>query len=237
MRKYMEVEYKGNMMRGFHDIGGADKVVIVTHGIGGNKLGFKFVFKQFADSCVNSGISTLRFDFVGTGESDGDFADTRHSDQVFQVIEIIKAAKELGYKQIYLCSTTIGCYSIWHAAKQVEGIKGIVNWNPICNFDRYEQNNLKGTNEDGSIDMKGLYLNPTYTRDLGKLERNIPSFDCPVMLLQGELDGEYMHDDARNTAKHNNWNYKVIDGGNHLWEGDQVRKDLFNATTDFVLNN
>lgn len=237
MRKYLEIDYHGNLMRGFHDDANSQKVVIITHGIGGNKLGHKFVFKQMADNCVKRGLSTIRIDFVGSGESDGDFADTMHSDQVNQLKAIIKyATKELRYKEIYLCSTTIGCYSVWHAAKSSD-IKAIVNWNPICNYDRYEASHKKHANEDGSIDMKGLYTKPTYTKDLEKLERDVPRLDLPVMFLQGELDGEYKYPDAKQVCRKNKWKYQMIPNGNHLWEGNNVRELLFQTTIDFILEN
>lgn len=237
MRKYIEVEYQGDIMRGFHDVANEEKVVIVTHGIGGNKLGHKFVFKQFADRCVENGISTLRFDFVGTGESDGDFANTRHSDQVLQLLEIIKKAKELGYKEIYLCSTTIGCYSVWHAANNYEGISAIINWNPICNYDRYEANHKKRAQEDGTIYMKGIYTKPSYVRDLENLDRKVPSFNIPLLMLQGTLDSEFEFDDARDTCEELGYVYEQIENGNHLWEGIDVRNQLFGATIDFINNN
>lgn len=237
MRKYIEVGYKGNLMRGFHDVANTEKVVIVIHGIGGNKLGHKFVFKQMADKCVENSISTLRFDYVGTGESDGDFSETRHSDQVEQLKAIIKAAKELGYKDIYLCSTTIGCYSAWHAAVSGNDIKAIINWNPICNFDRYEEGHKKRAQEDGTIYMKGIYTKPSYVRDLEQLEREIPLLNIPVMMLQGELDGEFEFMDARNVCEERNWIYKQIDNGNHLWEGIDVRNNLFATTIEFIKEN
>lgn len=233
MRIYSEIDYNGSLLRGFHDKGNDDVVAIITHGIGGNKLGHKYIFKQFADYAKANNISVLRYDFAGTGESDGDFADTMHSDQALQVDRIIDEAISLGYKKIVLCSTTIGCYSVWHA-KQTEQVIAYVNWNPICNFDRYEADTIKHAKEDGSMDMKGLSTKPTYTADLATLERTVPKLTAPVLLLQGELDGEFQYDDARNVAAEYGWNYNQINGGNHLWDGNQVREQLFSKTVNFI---
>lgn len=234
MRIYSEIEYQGNIMRGFHDNASSDTVAIITHGIGGNKLGHKFIFKQFADYCVYNNISVLRYDFVGTGESDGLFEDTRHSDQVNQVKKIIDYAEQLGYKNIVLCSTTIGCYSVWHAGKDDSRINAFVNWNSIFNYDRYEQGHRSRASEDGSIQMKGIYTKPSYVEDLSILDRKVPQHDVPVLILQGELDGECEFNDARDTCAEYGWNYKVIENGNHLWEGIEVRKNLFSETVNFI---
>lgn len=236
MRIYSELDYKGHKLRGFHDKANDEVVAIITHGIGGNKLGHKFIFKQFADYANQNGISVLRYDFAGTGESDGDFADTRHSDQVEQVNLIIKQAMTLGYEKIILCSTTIGCYSVWHATN-TERVCAYVNWNPIFNYDRYESNSLKHANLDGSMDMKGLYTKPSYTQDLAKLDRVVPKIELPVLILQGEADNEFKYGEAKAVSNDYGWQYQVITDGNHLWEGNQVRNDLFSETIKFIKTN
>lgn len=237
MRIYSEVVYDNNKMRGFHDKANDDVVAIITHGIGGNKLGHKFIFKQFADYCTKSNISVMRYDFVGTGESDGLFEDTKHSNQVSQVECIIEKAKEYGYKKIILCSTTIGCYSVWHAKKNTDDVVAYVNWNPIFNFDRYESNARRRVKDDGCLDMKGIYTKPTYIEDLSKLVRTIPELDKPVCILQGELDYEYEFYEAQKHCEINNWKYLCIKEANHLWEGTQVRNKLFQETVNFIKSN
>lgn len=233
MRIYSELNYNGNKLRGFHDKANDEVVAIITHGIGGNKLGHKFIFKQFADYAKENQISTLRYDFAGSGESDGDFANTCHSDQTKQVELIIEEAIKSGYKKIILCSTTIGCYSVWHA-QNIDAVVAYVNWNPIFNYDRYEQNSLKHANPDGSIDMKGLYTKPSYTQDLAKLDRVIPKIELPVLIIQGELDGEYKYGEAEAISRDYGWQYQTIADGNHLWEGNKVREELFAKTIDFI---
>ncbi len=236
MRKYIEIPYKDGVLRGFHDDANSDKLAIITHGIGGNKLGHKFIFKQFADFSVQNNISVLRLDFWGTGESDGDFADTIHSRQAEELTIIVNYATEiLGYENIFLCSTTIGCYSVWHCQKN-DDVKAIVNWNPITDFERYEQYAKKGMNPDKSIDMKGLYTKPSYIKDLENLKREIPTQNVPVKLIQGTLDGQYKTGNAKKIAKQQKWDYEEIKEGNHLWEGNEVRELLFKKTIAFIKN-
>lgn len=235
MRIYSEVVYKNKIIRGFHDKGNDEIVVIITHGIGGNKLGHKFIFKQFADYAVKNDISVMRYDFVGTGESDGLFENTKHSDQVYQVERIIEKAKEYGYKKIVLCSTTIGCYSVWHARNT--DIAAYVNWNPILNYDRYEKNAKRRTKDDGCLDMKGIYTKPTYIEDLSMLDRAVPILNKPVYILQGNLDYEYEYNEAQEHCKKHNWKYHSIKDANHLWEGTQVRNELFEQTIRFIKDN
>lgn len=238
MKEHIEVDYKGLKLRGYHQKVNETSVVIITHGIGGNKLGHKYVFRQMADACEKEGISSIRIDFAGSGESDGNFEELTHSDQVDQLHNIItEAIVKLGYEKIYLCSTTIGCYSIWQNANKFDEVKAVINWNPITNFDRY-YNNAKGhAIEDGSIDYNGLHSNPSYLSDLSRLERTIPTLSVPVLILQGENDKEYAFEDARELCQERDWKYLKVRNGDHLWNGKEVRGYLFGNTIDFIKQN
>lgn len=238
MKEHIELDYNSLKLRGYHQKANEESVVIITHGIGGNKLGHKYVFKQMADACTKKGISSIRLDFAGSGESDGNFEELMHSDQVYQLHNIItEAIVKYGYKNIYLCSTTIGCYSVWHNANKFAEVKAVINWNPITNFDRY-YNNAKGhALDDGSIDYNGLYSNPTYLTDLSTLERTIPMLNVPVLMLQGENDKEYAFGDARQLCQERNWKYLMVSNGDHLWNGKNVREYLFENTIDFIKQN
>ncbi len=238
MKEHIEVEYNSLKLRGYHQKASETSVLIITHGIGGNKLGHKYIFKQMADECEKVGISSIRIDFAGSGESDGKFEKLTHSDQVEQLTKIInEAIIKYEYKNIYLCSTTIGCYSIWHNVNKFEEVKAVINWNPITNFNRYYNNAKSHAPEDGSIDYNGLNLNPTYLSDLNKLERAIPKLNVPVLMLQGENDKEYAFEDARELCQSRKWKYITVKNGNHLWDGKEVREYLFGNTIEFIKQN
>ena len=51
-------------------------VALLCHGFGGNKSGRFRLFVRLATRLAEAGIATLRFDFRGAGDSEGDFADT-----------------------------------------------------------------------------------------------------------------------------------------------------------------
>ncbi len=237
MKEHIEVEWKhGLIMRGYHMRANLDTVVIVVHGIGGNKLGHKYIFKQYADSLAVNEISSIRVDFIGSGESDGKFNQTTHSSQVDQVAKLVAYAKTLGYKRVILSSTTIGCYSLWHYANNDDSIEQIINWNPITDFKKYKSDQLASEN-NGYIDMQGLYLSSEYISDLKQLEEDIPKLSCNVTLIQGEDDYEYHTEDCRNIARTRKWEYISIPGANHLFEGNEARESLFLSSINAIKNN
>lgn len=49
-------------------------LVVFCHGFTGNKVGYNHLTLNLATSLENSGYGVLRFDFLGSGDSDGDFS-------------------------------------------------------------------------------------------------------------------------------------------------------------------
>lgn len=234
MKEHISIEWEqGLQMRGYHQHASSDTVVIVVHGIGGNKLGHKYIFKQYADSLAANNISSIRVDFIGSGESDGNFEQTKHSTQASQVAKLVEYAKEFGYQNIVLSSTTIGCYTLWHYAKNDPSIELIINWNPITDFQKYKTDQLKNAS-DNIIDLQGLYLSEDYIEDLKNLEQQIPDLNCSVKLIQGEDDYEYKTKHCQGVASNRQWDYQQIPGANHLFEGYAVRETLFLSSVDTI---
>ena len=55
-------------------------MAILCHGLGDHKNGF--VLPQLAEALAQAGLSSLRFDFPGNGESDGTFRYANMMDEV-----------------------------------------------------------------------------------------------------------------------------------------------------------
>lgn len=235
-KEHIEIQWKNEqLMRGYHDKGNRKTVVIVVHGIGGNKLGHKYIFKQFAEQCKDRKLSTIRVDFIGSGESDGNFHTTKHSEQISQVEAMVAYARKLGYENIVLCSTTIGCYPLWHYAKSDDEIKLIINWNPITDFAKYKKDQLV-TKNNGYIDMNGLWLSSEYINDVKSLDENIPPLNCEVYLIQGINDYEFVTGHAYMIANELGWSIDCLRDANHLFENCEVRNQLFSLTINKVMD-
>lgn len=139
MRKHIEVVVKNEVLRGYLDFADKEACIIVVHGIGGNKLGNKFIFRQFSDVAIQKNFSVLRMDFIGSGESDGKFENTNHLEQADQLHEIINYAKKtLDFKKIHLVGTSIGCLVILNTIQKYEdNIDSISLWNPNIDTEQY----------------------------------------------------------------------------------------------------
>ncbi|MFL0196725.1 alpha/beta hydrolase family protein [Clostridium sp. WILCCON 0269] len=79
------------------DISGKVPCIIFCHGFMGNKLGHNFMFVKIARTLEKLNIASIRFDFMGSGESDGDFKDVTISSEVQDCEKVLQFANSLDY--------------------------------------------------------------------------------------------------------------------------------------------
>jgi len=78
-------------------ISGKIPCIIFCHGFMGNKLGHNFMFVKIARTLEKLNIASIRFDFRGSGESDGDFKDITISSEVEDCKRVLQFANSLDY--------------------------------------------------------------------------------------------------------------------------------------------
>ena len=80
--KYLEFEHDKKTIRGFLHGENAEDVVLLMHGFMGNKVDHHFMMKTFAQDIAQEGFMSYRFDFLGCGDSDGEFFEEESIDAV-----------------------------------------------------------------------------------------------------------------------------------------------------------
>ena len=84
MQHYCEIPTPKGTLRGFFHKPNQDKhpVCLIFHGFTGQKTGTKFSYVQLSRRLEAKGIASFRFDFLGSGESDGNFVDMTFQDEL-----------------------------------------------------------------------------------------------------------------------------------------------------------
>lgn len=101
MQRYVECKRGDLTLRGMAHIpeNTEEKVpaLLMIHGFTANKVGFSFQFVKIARELEKKGIAVFRFDFSGSGESDGEFKDVTLSNEIEDGLAIIDYIKSLDY--------------------------------------------------------------------------------------------------------------------------------------------
>ncbi len=79
-----------------------------------------------AKALAEEGIATLRFDFTGLGESEGEFADTGFSSNVQELVHVAKHLETIGEAPDILIGHSLGGAAVLAAASSLPGVKAVV---------------------------------------------------------------------------------------------------------------
>ena len=81
---------------------------------------------NISNSLVNKGISVMRFDFSGLGESEGDFSDTNFSSNVSDLVDAARFLKQHYQAPKLLVGHSFGGTACLQAATQIPSVSAIV---------------------------------------------------------------------------------------------------------------
>lgn len=97
MQNAVTLEYRGRTLRGMvhvPDGGNAPfPTVLIFHGFTGNKVDSHRIHVNFSRRLEKLGIASVRYDFLGSGESDGSFDEMTLSSEVGQAAAILKSVR------------------------------------------------------------------------------------------------------------------------------------------------
>lgn len=106
-------------------------LVIMCHGTASNKDEAGDGYKMYASKLAEAGIASIRFDFIGTGDSKVDYSKynfTTALNDVSKVIEYAKELKSIDSENIGILGWSQGGSIAMLAAGEIPDIKSVVTW-------------------------------------------------------------------------------------------------------------
>ncbi len=117
-----------------------DKAVIIANTFKGDK-DYQPIIKDSANFLAMNKIAVLRFDFAGTGESEGDYKNATIFSEVEDLKSAIEFVENLGYRKIGLIGFSMG--AVVSIIAYNSKIKTLVLWSPLLNpkimYERYKK--------------------------------------------------------------------------------------------------
>ncbi len=114
--------------------------VIVCHGLGGSKSGGGRIYVKLAEGLAKKGIATLRIDFRGSGDSEGNFEDMTVETQVsdtLAALDFIQHHSGIDPKKIGFFGCSFGGAIALEAARQSQQATSIAVWAPLFDGEQW----------------------------------------------------------------------------------------------------
>lgn len=213
-----------------HDAGTKD-IVIFCHGYRGNSTGPNRFFVRTARKLAEKGIGSVRFDQYGSGNSAGDFMESRFDDWVATAEVIARDYLEQGYR-VSLFGQSMGGSTVVAAAARIPELISVVAWVPDASVDEFIWP------EEGYIEEAGQRVSPAFWQEahsanIANLYRQI---EVPMYIVQCTAD-EYVSEQNRRVfvegAKPQHI-VDIFDGYSHSsWTYDQA-SEIIEKSIDFL---
>ena len=215
----------------FHDTN-SKSIVIFCHGYRGTSAGPNRFFVTVARQLAEKGISSLRFDQYGCGNSEGDFFDLSFLDWVKTTKEIAENYLNQGYK-VALFGQSMGGAAVIAVGSELPNLSAIVAWSSDPNIEDFV------APENGIIEESGQIVQARFWQESydAKVADKLRLVKAPMYIVQCTAD-EYVDEQNRNAiAKNAQPNHKVenFEGYAHSkWTYEQA-KGIIDKSVEFLV--
>jgi alpha/beta superfamily hydrolase len=250
MQKAVEMVSQGLTLRGMlhmpDEREGNVPLVILFHGFTGNKMEPHFIFVKLSRMLEKKGIASVRFDFGGSGESDGEFINMTLSGEIRDAHNILDYVKELDgidAGRIGLTGLSMGgAVASALAGERSDEIKCLCLWAPAGNIGELlmsaiSENDIRLLRKYGFLDYGGFLIGANFVDDVAKLNifETAKRFNKNVLILHGDDDNTVPLSTSESYLKYygERAELRVIKGAGHTFASFKWEKEVLDSTVDF----
>jgi uncharacterized protein len=179
---------------------GKRPAIVFCHGFEGNKCGRHRAYVTLAQEFAKSGFVSLRFDYRGSGDSEGEFKDVTLEGEIsdtLKAIDLLSEDDQVDPDRICLFGRSLGSVIAIQAAARHQAIKSIALWAPIYStvfwrelWEASQRNTLTEGQEKALERLhripNGTFLSEFFNVDIGKELQTLSAI--PLLLIHGEKD-------------------------------------------------
>lgn len=250
MQKTVEIQSRSLTLRGMlhipEGITGKIPIICIFHGFTGNKMEPHFIFVKLSRMLEAKGIASIRFDFAGSGESDGDFVGMTISHELEEAKDILDYAKSLDFvdtSKIGLLGLSMGgAVASMLAGGRTEDIHSLCLWAPAGNMEElvtrgHSEEDINVLRKSGYWDIGGLLLGAGFLDDVLSLDiyAKAAAYNKNVLILHGNKDQtvpisaseKYLEIYETRAVLH------TIEGGDHTFNKKAWEEEVLDYTLGF----
>jgi uncharacterized protein len=156
---------------------GKNPCVVMFHGFTGNKAEAHFLFTKMARAIAKAGVSVFRFDFRGSGDSEGDFSNMSTAEEVsdgIKAVAFVRKDKRIDPKRTGVIGLSMGGFVAASVLGAYPDLRCGVLLSAVCSFIKIKRNIRKSFRgkriKGGKRDMGGLVISNKFFDDMERVD-------------------------------------------------------------------
>ena len=218
-------------------------LVICAHGLQSSRGATKL--RALCDSLRVAEISSLRFDFAGRGDSEGEFFDVTYSRQIDDLKSAIDYCEErLGLRKFgFMGSSMGGAVSLLVAGRdpRIQAVCTVAAIGYPSELEERYPLKTRGWRERGFVELDGEErLGKAFLEDAGSHDvmRVVSWIDAPMLVVHGTDDAVIPIADADDiAASSQNVEMLLVEGADHRFSEPRHLESLVHEAVEFFANH
>ncbi|MGL6248331.1 MAG: alpha/beta hydrolase family protein [Culicoidibacterales bacterium] len=217
------------------------RIVIMHHGFTGTSVDAHFMFARCARSLCEQGLAVLRYDFIGSGNSTGNFADMTYQSECSQAADILQQVDQWPWVDtIYLQGFSMGGALVAQlAGKYPTLINKVLLWSPAGSMPQIaaqiQKENLQLAN--GNYDCNGLEVSSVFIDEMLEIDlfMGIGQYQGEIQIIQGTQDQAVPWKTAEAYRQHYSQPVQIhyLEGADHTFSSLAWLEQLFELSSTF----
>jgi pimeloyl-ACP methyl ester carboxylesterase len=217
--------------------------VVFCHGFTGNRIEAHCIFVKCARALCEAGMAALRFDFRGSGESDGRFEDMTVPGEIrdaLAALEFARAQPEVDALRVGLLGLSLGgCVAACAAARDGQ-VSALCLWAATSDpavFKAMGETELFRRN--GRLDLEGNVIGRAFVDTCDSVDplAEVERFRGQALIIHGSQDETVMPDHAeryrRALTNARQVEVHIVEGAGHVFSSEKWESEVIQRTVGF----
>jgi len=207
-----------------------------------------FIFVKLSRLLESKGIASIRFDFAGSGESDGDFLNMTMGTELEDANNILNYVKTLDFvnkDKVGIVGLSMGgAIASMLAGDRKSDISTMCLWAPAGNMQEiildkhFIADNYEKFRQQGYFDIEGLLLGAAFVDNAKeiKIYEKAAAYDKKSLLIHGDKDEIVLLSASEKYIEifGEASELKVINGANHTFDKREWEEQVIENTLEFL---